>query len=334
MRLFAKTELLGPQLQGAPPAIDTSEEPAPIAATGTFTGWLTAFGLLALGASVATWVASRKLGRARGASIVGMVLMLGANLLTFGSPARAQQIRRIVATVDSKVNDLVINAGVVEILRIAEVRVLAVTEASGLTKGAKANVTRTIRGVKVLGQDMGDASVDRINQALAPTGLSIASGPQQSTSTDDGTSASIDAVGFTIEQKMVVPGVGGVQTPEYRLTLGRATPSVSFYSFSFGSFDEAPFVGDVGDLTGGQDYTDTGFTEPSATTAFPRQVAGAPGVTQVGPGKFLIEGKFAGLDFGGMSLRLWPLKDIAEAAGGALLLVGLIAAVRHRRRFA
>lgn len=331
IRNLSRTELRGPGLSGAPPPA-ALDEPQPIAATGSFTGWLMMLGLLALGASAAVWAAARRLGRSRGLAAVGAVLILGANLAGIPS-ARAQEVRRIIATVDARVNDVVISAAGVELLRISEVRVLAVTEANGKAKGAKATVSRTVRGVKVLGKDEGDASIEKINEDLAPTRLSIQLGPVTSNASDDGTAASVDATGLIIEQKVVVPGVGGVQTPEYQLTLGRATPSVSFFSFSFGGLDgEIPvdgggIPGDLpGDTFGQPPYSETAGGQPP--------VLSAPGVTRAANGKLFVEGKLAGFNFSGMSVKLWPLKDIAEAAGGILLLAGLMLTIRHRRRFA
>lgn len=342
VRSTAKSEFLGPGFAGAPPPAGTAE---PLAATGSLTRWLTTLGLVLLSIAAATWAASRRIGGVRALTAVGATLLLGGSLLTFapeahGSPLSSPGVetRRIVTSVDSRVNDLVIAAGRDELLRIAEVALVAVAEANGEAKGANVFVTPTIRGVKVLGAEQSDVNLDRINQQLAATGLSLRPGELKKSVADDGTSAAVEGTGLIIEQKFVIPGVGGVQTPEYRLSLARVTPSVSFFRFSLAGGE----IGGLGGTAGGFTQEFSGGTEsfgglapetlPDGTYARPL-ATGIPGVTQIGPRRFVVQGRFAGIDFSGMSVRLWPLGDILEASGGILLVAALLLAARHRRRF-
>lgn len=334
---FSKTEMLGAGLTGAParPAVVDTGESSPIAATGSPTKLLRFFGFLALAAGAAGVFVARRLGRT-GAAAVIMILLL-ALLLVSGPAAQGQEPRKIVSTVDSRANDVVITAGVVELLRIAEVRVVAVAETTGRPGGAKTLVRRTVRGVKALGQEQSDVSNDRINQLLAASGLSIKLGNVKESSSPDGTDATVDATGIVLEQKMAVPGVGGVQFPEYRLTLARATPGVSFYTFSVGGLED--FGGPGAGSFGGGEFTPGDTTGPAAPafagaagTPEAPVPTGVPGVSQIGPGKFLVSGDFVGFDWKGMKIRLWPLKDILEAMGGALIIGGLFWLVAHRRR--
>lgn len=331
---FGKTELLGAGFAGAPPRPDVVEgaEPSAIAATGVSLKLIRALGFLALALGAAGAMVARRLGRTRAGAMI-MILMFG--VLIVGAPAaQGQELRKIVSTVDSRANDVLISAGVVELLRIAEVRVVAVAETTGRPGGAKTSVRRTVRGVKVLGQDQSDVSSDRINQLLAATGLSLKLGEVEEETSPNGTDATVDATGVVLEQKLAVPGVGGVQFPEYRLTLARATPTVSFFTFSIGGFEEfSGLGGGLGAGFGGDDTSDSaGLLAPGSTGSPGAPVPTAvPGVSQVGPGKFLVSGEFVGFDWKGMKFRLWSLKDILEAAGGALILGGLFWVARRRR---
>lgn len=332
---FSKVELLGPGFLGAPniEGIDVDSS-LPLATTGAPTNWLTILGILILAGSIVIWGLSRRIGRVRAMALVATALIVGSQL-GFAPPARSAEPLRVVGTVISKANDVVITSGALELIRIAEVTVVGVAEANGQPGGAKTAVTRTVRGVKILGQDQADLNADKINEQLASTGLSVKLGEVKRTAETDGSAASVEATGLILEQKIVQTLVGGASTPEFKLTLARATPSVSFFSLAAllgtgadfgGGFTEA-FSGAEGELSGGGNFgAGADFATPRST--------GIPGIKQVGPGKYLVQGKFAGFDFGDFKLSLWAWKDIAEAAGGMLLIIALALAVRHRRRFA
>jgi hypothetical protein len=335
---FSKLEVLGPGLTGVPSGVEGDLAGPALATTGTFTDWLTIFGFLALAGSVVLWGLSRRIGGGRFLALIAVAVLASANVVASARRAESQQPQRIVGTVTSRANDVVVTSGGVEIFRVAEVTVIAVAEANGQPGGAKTSVTRTIRGVKVLGQEQSDVTTERIDGLLAATGLAFKLGEVTRTAESNGSSASVEATGILLQfetpQDLPIGG-GPLDPPKFKLTLAKATPSVSFFSLAsilgaggvdFGAGITQEFSGTEGELSGAGGTTGGTFATPQDTSV--------PGVKQVGPGQYVLEGKFAGFDFEGMKIKLWPLKDILEAAGGILLIIAVVLAVRHRRRFA
>lgn len=256
---------------------------------------------------------------------LGSVTMLAKSEHLAASAAKSD---RILTTVDARAKDLSVKSGNNVILEIGEVRALATAEANGKENGALVSVTRTVRGVRVLGNNDIEVSEDAINRALAPTGLSIRFGPVKRDTSGDGTSAAVDATALIIEQSAAVSFLGGVQAPEYRMTLARATPSASFFKIAFEEIPELP---------GGFELPSTDGEPAPVVLALPpdQRIEPPPMVPAVRrpSGGYIVQGTFAGLDWSGIKVSWWPLKDIVESFGGLMLLGAALLFARHRRRF-